>query len=169
MQALHLINLQYTFNNSTTEKIVKKLISLTLLLILGIASFANSDPQSSTYSVQIGAYKNLSENLIKKVEKFGKIHTSNYGEITRINIGNFDSRSKAQELLVQIKQAGYQDAFISRINTISASSNHQELHQSDSISEMTKYSNLSNIDKDKAVFIHGKLHLKEGNLFIPVL
>ncbi|MDW3095350.1 MAG: SPOR domain-containing protein [Gammaproteobacteria bacterium] len=123
----------------------------------------------STYSIQIGAYKNPPENLIKRVEKFGVIHTSKFGDITRVNVGSFKSRSKAQEFLLNIQEAGYQDAFISRLNMISATSNLQETHQSDSTSEMTKFRNLSNTDKDKAVFINGKLHLKEDNKFIPVL
>ena len=140
-----------------------------MLSILSIACLAESEPHTRAYSIQIGAYKNLPDDLIKTVEKFGDVHTHQSGDLTRISIGNFRSRSKAQEFLLLIHQAGYQDAFISRLNTISTTSNRQKTHQSDSISEMTKFSNLSNADKDKAVFIHGKLHLKEGNQFIPVL
>lgn len=140
-----------------------------MLSILSIACIAQSDSHLDSYSIQIGAYKHLPDHLIKAVEKFGSIHTLKSDGLTRISVGNFNKRSKAQELLLHLKQAGYHDAFISRLSINTAKSSREEARPSDTISEMDKYSNLSKSDKEKAVFINGKLHLKEGNQFIPVL
>ncbi len=132
-----------------------------------------AEPHIDTYSVQIAAYKQLPEKLVKSVEQYGSIHISHHGELTRVSVGNFAHKSAAEKLLLQLRQAGYKDAFISHINTHSSSIENQsnphgnETHSSP-MSEMTKFRSLPKSDKDRAVFINGRLHLKEGKRFILV-
>ena len=149
---------------------MKKIILLVLLTVISITSIANADQHSGSYSVQIATYKNLPENYVASAEKFGRVYTSHTNRLTRVSVGKFDSRNKALDLLSQLKQAGYQDAFISRTESSAASAHqHDNSHHHDSPeSEMAKFRDLPDADKEHAVFVDGKLHLKEGSRFIPV-
>jgi hypothetical protein len=151
---------------------VKKNIFLALLSMISMAYIAQADQSSSSYSVQIATYKNLPKNFVESAEKYGRVHTSQNGGLTRVSIGDFDNRNAAQNLLSQLKRAGYEDAFISRTNSSMSSNQPQDNshhHASpDSGSEMAKFRNLPDSEKERAVFIDGKLHLKEGSDFIPV-
>ena len=143
---------------------MKKFITLALLLIISMACITQADQHSSSYRVQIAIYKNLPEDFVASAEKFGSVHTSQAGELTRVSVGSFSNRSEAQDLLSQLKQAGYEDAFISQTGSRMTNTQHQESPSS----EMAKFRNLSDAEKDRAVFVDGKLHLKEGNRFIPI-
>ena len=155
------------------DTIVNNIIILALFTIINMPFSAQADQHDGPYSVQIAAYKILPDDFIESAEKYGSVHTSLLGELTRVSVGNFDDRSTAQSLLSQLKQVGYKDAFISRISSSMTSNQnpsktHHRQSQSNPISEMAKFRNLPDADKESAVFIDGKLHLKEGNRFIPV-
>ncbi len=137
-----------------------------------MACIAQADQSSSLYSVQIATYKNLPENFVESAEKYGSVHTSQGEGLTRVSVGDFDSRNAAQNLLSQLKQAGYEDAFIKRTGSIMSSNQHHDNshdHPSPgSGSQMAKFRNLPDSEKERAVFINGTLHLKQGSGFIPV-
>lgn len=137
-----------------------------------MACIAQEDQSSSSYSVQIATYKNLPKSFVSSAEKYGSVHTSQSGGLTRVSVGNFDNRNAAQDLLSQLKQAGYEDAFISRTgSSMSSNQPHDNSHHHaspSSGSEMAKFRNLPDSEKERAVFVDGKLHLKEGSSFIPV-
>mgnify|MGYP006121716019 FL=1 len=137
-----------------------------------MACIAQADPSSSSYSVQIGTYKSLPKNFVGSAEKYGRVYTSQSGDLTRVSVGGFDNRNAAQNLLSQLKQAGYEDAFISHTgSSMSSNQPHDKAHHQASPgsgSEMAKFRNLPESEKERAVFVDGKLHLKEGSSFIPV-
>ncbi|MFK8026908.1 MAG: SPOR domain-containing protein [Gammaproteobacteria bacterium] len=150
-----------------------KFIASLITIIILLTCIATAEPYADTYSVQIAAYKQLPDKLVKSVEQYGSVHISHHGELSRVSVGNFAHKSAAEKLLSQLKQAGYKDAFISRINTQPSSiENPNKPHASETpsspTSEMAKFRNLSKSDKDRAVFINNRLHLKEGNRFILV-
>ncbi len=94
-----------------------KITALALLTIINIACIAQVAQHTGSYTVQIAVYKNLPENFISSAEKYGTVHASQTGELTRISVGSFSSRNVAQELLSRLRQAGYKDAFINRIGS----------------------------------------------------
>ncbi len=145
-----------------------------MLAISSMTFIAQAGHHGNAYTVQIATYKNLPTNFLTSAEAFGDVHTSQTGELTRVSVGSFNSRSEAQALLSRIKQAGYDDAFINQLGTSNAanrshsSSSSQDSFQANPSSEMAKFRNLPEAEKDRAVFVDGKLHLKDGNQFIPV-
>ena len=145
---------------------MKKIIFIALL-IFSMVCIAQSDQHASAYTVQIATYRNLPNNFLTSAEAFGEVHTSQADDLTRVSVGSFNDRNEAQKLLSRLKQAGYEDAFINRLATSSAAST-QHNNATHHSSEMAKFRNLSDAEKDRAVFVDGKLHLKEGNQFIPV-
>ncbi len=155
--------------------IVNKITLLVLTIIISITCISQAEQHTGSYSVQIAAYKYLPDNFIKSAEKYGSVHTSHLGELTRVSVGNFENKNAALELLLQLKKAGYDDAFINHISSSMISNRSQispqpyqhENHASPS-SEMTKFRNLSEAEKERAVFIDGKLHLKQGNRFMLI-
>jgi len=135
-----------------------------------MACITHADQHSISYSIQIATYKNLPENFVASAEKYASVHTSQSGGLTRVSVGRFNNRSEAQDLLSQLKLAGYEDAFISQTGSSMTSTLHHDdsHHQKSPGSEMAKFRNLSPSEKDRAVFVDGKLHLKQGDKFIPV-
>ncbi|MFK7794853.1 MAG: SPOR domain-containing protein [Gammaproteobacteria bacterium] len=141
---------------------------LLALLIISIASSAQAHQHANSYSVQIATYRNLPNNFLTSAEAFGEVHTSQANGLTRVSIGSFSNRNEAQALLSQLKKAGYEDAFISHLGASSSPSSSEHNNPTSPSSEMAKFRNLSDAEKDRAVFVDGKLHLKEGNQFIPI-
>jgi hypothetical protein len=149
---------------------VKRNITLALLAIINLIFPVQAEQHYGSYTVQIAAYKILPDNFIRSAEKYGSVYTARTGELARISVGRFDNRSAAQVLLSLLRQSGYEYAFIHRIDPdITSNENHDSTHHhANSSSEMAKFRSLSGADKDRAVFIDGKLHLKSDNRFIPV-
>lgn len=146
-----------------------------MLSVLSIACIAHADKHASDYTVQIATYRTLPNNFVKSAEEFGEVLTSQAGDLTRVSIGSFNTKDQAQELLSRLRQAGYKDAFIKRTDadvtahsSHASNSTHHHDHHSLPGSEMEKLRNLSATDKERAVFLDGKLHLKDGNKFILV-
>jgi hypothetical protein len=146
------------------DTIVNKFIPIALISIISISCIAQTEQHAESYSVQIAAYKNLPDNFIKSVKKYGSVHTSQLGELTRVSVGNFENKSAALELLLQLKKSGYEGAFIRHMSSSIASNQSQNSPRS----EMAKFRTLSEPEKERAVFINGKLHFKQGNQFIAV-
>tara|TARA_R110002096_G_scaffold120186_3_gene260306 strand:- start:241 stop:672 length:432 start_codon:yes stop_codon:yes gene_type:complete len=141
---------------------LKKIITLTLFTF--IASATGSDQNSGLFTVQVAAYKHLPKDFVESVERYGTVNVSENGQVTRVSVGQFDNKLSAEELLTQLRQAGYTDAFISHRRPITSDNQHQR----DPSGAMAKFRKLPDTDKDRAVFIDGKLHLKDGKQFILV-
>lgn len=155
------------------DRNVKKTTLFTLTTIIFLTCIVIAEPLTGSYSVQIGSYKQLPDKFPKSVEQYGSVHITPHAELTRVSVGNFNNKSNAEKLLSRLKQAGFKDAFISRITTESSSIQNQITRQkiknpSSATSEMAKFRNLTKSEKDRAVFLNGKLHLKEGKQFILV-
>jgi len=120
---------------------------------------------SGSYTVQVATYRNVPSNFVESLNQYGKVHAIQAGELTRVSIGSFDSRDGATNLLNKLRNEGFDDAFINRLGASTSSHSHSKIEQS---SEMTKFHSLSPSEQDQAVFLDGKLFLKQGERFIPV-
>jgi len=148
---------------------------------------------ANDYTVQIGAYKYLSQRTINSAERFGQIFKSKTStNLTRIQIGSFANRYEAASLLKQLRSAGYSDAYITLLNADfmanstdnyalrSENSNQytSEANNLDSIAtnlnttnappaEAT-FDNLTEDEKSKATYLDGSLRIFENGEFMTV-
>jgi len=143
----------------------------------------SSSVNADNFGIQIGAYKNLSEEALERANALGDLQTVQSGNFTRVLVGSYSSRKDAQAQLSSIQAKGYTDAFVTTINRSSSTQAHSHAvsasHNSSHVSSghghthlpnhiNSKLSGLSNEELSKAVILDGKLHFKEGDRFIPV-
>ena len=148
-------------------------ISITLLLLL-LSITANAND----FTVQVGAFQELTQEAISKAEQHGSVYQSlGKDNLTRLHIGRFSSRIEAEEKRDQLRNAGYHDAFIARIlvsgstanitNTVksnehsyapkTASQNHYSSHD--------KLAGLSADERSKAVYVDGQMRIHSNGQF----
>jgi len=143
---------------------------------------------ANDYTVQIGAYKYLSQRTINSAERFGQIFKSKTNtNLTRIQIGSFANRYEAASLLKQLRSAGYSDAYITLLNTdiTSNSTDNYALRSGDSsqyVSDVNNlditttnapiveatFDNLTEDEKSKATYLDGDLRIFENGQFMTV-
>lgn len=154
---------------------------LTATIAFGVLA---TNTYADNFGVQIGAYKNLSDNVLDKASALGDIQTIKSGSVTRVVVGSYSSRKSAQTDLDRAQAAGYSDAFITRLDRTkslpaSYSSNSAHSHTSSTGSHghghthlpnhiNAKLKGLSDEELSRAVILDGKLHFKEGDRFIPI-
>ena len=85
------------------------------LMFLTTWSFHVAAEPSEIFAVQIGTYKQFAAEAKQSVSRFGIVHVLTYENLSRVTVGEFTSRDKAIELQQQLKQAGFEDAFIRKI------------------------------------------------------
>ena len=88
--------------------------SLFLIILTAWSFHAIAEP-SEIFAVQIGTYKQFAAEAKQSVSRFGVVHVLTYENLSRVTVGEFTSRQEAAELLQQLKQAGFADAFIRKI------------------------------------------------------
>jgi hypothetical protein len=138
------------------------------------------------YSVQIGAFERPDPSFVAAAEAIGKLYRSrNSNGLTRIQVGRYASLEEANVALRALAGAGYADAFVvNKSARLSDSARAGEVGQggqrplqasattSRSPSTRGDESNLlANVPaelRSRTVLLDGKLHVMEGDRFIPL-
>ena len=89
--------------------------SIFIITLLFVSSFSVKAEPSEIFAIQIGTYKQFAAEAKQSVSQFGVVHVLTYENLSRVTVGEFTNRQKAAELLGQLKQAGFQDAYIRKI------------------------------------------------------
>ncbi len=158
--------------------------SVILFLVIFLASFnIQADDVSAndgSYAIQLGAYKNPDMTMFSILDEYGTVYTEVSGRgLTRIKLGNYASRSEAEDVLQVIRNIGYRDAFLSPAG--GAVSN-VDIPVSETISSSPSYSGesyvnpeslpiwsqLSDYQRENVIYLDGVLHIDEDGQFIPL-
>ncbi|MFK7898181.1 MAG: SPOR domain-containing protein [Myxococcota bacterium] len=147
---------------------------------LGYAGAAAADE----YSVQIGAFERPDPNFAAAAEEIGKLYQSrNVNGVTRIQIGRYGSLEEANVALRALNGAGYTDAYVvNKSARLSDSVEAGQLGQTTSRSSRTAaitstrsrrdesalMANVPDELRGRTVLLDGRLHVMEGNRFIPL-
>ena len=70
---------------------------------------------SEIFAVQIGTYKQFAAKAKQLASQFGVVHVLTFEGLSRVTVGEFSDKQRAAQLLTQLKQAGFNDAFIRKI------------------------------------------------------
>jgi len=73
---------------------------------------------STTYAIQVIAFKNPNLEYIEKLETLGEVNTLYSNGLTRVLLGEYNSLASAKSDLGRVKDAGYSDAFITRLQDV---------------------------------------------------
>ena len=92
--------------------------SLFLLLVSAFLSFTVFAQPTEIYTIQIGTYKQFAEETRKTVLQYGVVHVLTYENLSRVTVGEFTNREAAAEVLHNLKDAGFKDAFIRQIGYV---------------------------------------------------
>lgn len=161
-----------------------KTFSLRTLALAGALTLS-TQVAAEGYGVQIGAYQSVSPQLMEELAEYGRIVQEPYVGLTRIIVTSTGELNDTETLLRNLKNNGFSDAYIKKIGAhaeVNASytqrksshshdSSSSHSHGSDThrhIDSDPKWQRLTAEQRSKAVYLDGKLHLKEGSRFIPV-
>jgi hypothetical protein len=150
-----------------------------LFLILFITGF-NVQAESTSYVLQVGAYKQLDMTRFSVLEQHGTLYTEeSAGQgFTRVTLGNFDSRAEAQDALINVHKLGFQDAFLrSAGSSVAATFEADDApivempssYNSDGYlnpQSLPIWNQLSNDQRKNVVYLDGILHIEEDGQFI---
>lgn len=115
----------------------------------------------STYTIQIGTYKNPPDQVIHRAEQFGPVHRIWFNKLTRITVGEYSHKSEALEQLPRIKRAGFRDAFVRKVGAARLHSEHNHL-------EIQKFNLLAEELDARSLYLNGKMYLKQGDHYIKI-
>ncbi len=166
-------------------KIVKTLLLSAVMLAGGYVQSVNADD----YGVQVGAFEVIDPAFIDKLVGYGEIIELSNDGLTRVIVKAGNSRADNEYLLKTLQDAGFGDAFIRSLGATSEvnasykrgrkvnpsdhdiNSSGEHLHNGQShrhIEEDAAWLRLSPEERRNAVYLDGKLHLKQGDEFIPL-
>lgn len=155
-------------------------------LLIFLSSFASTSLMADTYGIQVGAFKNVPAGLIGKLEDYAAVTTLQGKAVTSIIVGNYTTVSAAEMTLFELQNAGFSSAFIrdidkartqvqssgqtrsSVVNSHDKSSGNGYEHPLFNAAEQAKWKTLSPSQQRNAVLLDGKLHLKQGDKFVPI-
>jgi len=152
---------------------------------------------SQEYVVQVGVFRYPTDALFAKAESLGTITTQQASGLTKLFVGKYDSLEAANDDLYRIQASGFADAFVRKLDakTVSdrsaipqtqqasfqrpsePSATHKHAHEHApgtpahrhlNASDQEKLNALSDEERQQAVYLDGKLHLKQGDQFIPL-
>ena len=146
-----------------------------IFLLVTMLVFYSSLIWADKYTIQVGAFHQISERTLSSVARYGAYKQEKKGHLIRLMVGSFDSRHAAVALLSEINK-NYPEAFIRLVDQDEQVGEH---HHSDEETlrhqhphfngeEMRKWKNLSEDQREHAVYLDGKLYLKYGENFTPV-
>ena len=131
---------------------------LTALLIITI-SFSAIAGETEIFSVQIGTYKQFSDEAKQKAQKYGEVHVFTFKNLSRVTVGEFTSRKAASTLLHKLQVAGFKDAFIRRTG-------YADLNKARTTVE--KFNILISELDAQAFYLDGYMYLYQGNGYIKI-
>lgn len=147
------------------------ILAMTMLLLSPLTASAEE------YSVQIGAFRDVAPSFTQGAEKVGKLYkTKTASGITRIQVGRFASKEEAAIAKTALLGAGYADAFVVRKGVAAVRAAPTEKRARGSESSVLRPSAavrdpLAGVPedlRDRVVILDGRLHVVEGDRFIPL-
>lgn len=157
---------------------MKKSIS-SLALFLALTSQAIADD----YTVQVGAYRSLSNQVVEQAKLHGEtFQRSGSDNLERLSVGRFYSRRDAVSLRNTLRASGFADAFITNLDSNSESSsaynyapdsqsNSAQSTYSDTIKSNTSSYTIEQLNEDeqsKATYLDGQLRILSDGKFYTV-
>lgn len=145
---------------------------------LGSAGSAAADE----YSVQIGAFERPDPKFAEAAEEIGKLYRSRNGNgMTRIQVGRYGSLEEANVALRALNGAGYADAYVvnksARLSDALAGGEYVQTSTRTASAitstgpradESSLLANVPEEVRSRTVLLDGRLHVMEGNRFIPL-
>ena len=135
---------------------MNKFIICLALYLFSAFSFAGD---TEIFSVQIGTYKQFSDEAREAASKFGEVHVFTFKNLSRVTVGEFTSRQAATTLLNQLQAAGFKDAFVRRTG-------YTDLSQAKTTVE--KFNILISEMDAQAFYLDGYMYLYQGNGYIKI-
>ena len=142
-----------------------------------------SQAVADDYTVQVGAYRSLSNQVIEQAKLHGETFQRNGSDnLQRLSVGRFYSRRDAIGLRNTLRASGFADAFITNLDSNSASSSTYDYssdRQNSSVqttySDTTKSNSssytieqLSEEERSKATYLDGQLRILSDGKFYTV-
>lgn len=134
----------------------RNLIFLLIFTSLPIAAFAQP---TEIFTVQVGSYKQFAEDTKKSVRQFGEVHVLTFKNLSRVTVGEFTDRHAATVLLKELKDAGFEDAFIRQIGYADLSKVQSDIEIFNVL--------IAGMDA-QAFYLDGNMYLFQGNGYIQI-
>lgn len=135
---------------------MKHLYIFLILLLISSLAFAE---ETEIFSVQIGTYKQFSDEAKAAASQYGDVHVFTFKNLSRVTVGEFTSRKAASTLLKKLQTAGFKDAFVRRTG-------YTDLSQARSTVE--KFNILISEMDAQAFYLDGYMYLYQGNGYIKI-
>lgn len=148
-------------------------VALAASACAGFVSVAGS-ASADEYSVQIGAFESPEPSFAEAAEKIGKLYeTRSPTGLTRIQVGRYASLEEANVALRALAGAGYADAYVvNKSARLDAAAREARTRTGSTVSTRGDDPNiLANVPaelRERTVLLDGRLHVIEGNRFIPL-
>lgn len=146
------------------------------ILLLGFVS-----PAWAEFSVQIGAFREPAPSFTEKAEGIGKLYRSQSPTgLTRLQVGRFATKKEADVARTALLGAGYAGAFVvekgvrlqaaadSTKNSNVAGSRERVIVSKRSLRASDPMAGVPEDLRDRVVILDGRLHVVEGESFIPL-
>ena len=158
------------------------------MLVIASSLLTFSTTNAADYTVQVGAYQTLTNEAIRQAESHGEVFQSTgSGNLTRLHIGRFATHAEASDKRDQLRNSGFNDAFVTQISIAGSPTNPsntntahyqqpsdtianapQNIDSSDSSSSNNLNPHLSSLteeEKAKAAYLDGKLRIYSDGQF----
>ena len=131
---------------------------LLLIIFLGLPA-ASLAQESEIFSVQIGTYEKFSADIKQSVKHFDNVHVFTYKNQSRITVGEFTTRDSAKPILRELKNAGFNDAFVRRTGIVDLTKTHSTIQKFNIL--------ISELDA-KAFYLDGDMFIFQGTGYIKI-
>lgn len=153
---------------------MRKIVML-LILVTGSLPITPST-WASQYAVQLEASKSPDLNRYEALSVHGKLYTEVADNgYTRTRLGPYENKTKALDVLDKVRTAGYTDAFIAKQQksepttaVTSTTAKRQYDIENFDVKTLKEWKMLTDEQQANLVYLDGKLHVKNGNDFIPL-
>ena len=147
--------------------------------LLILLPFVTGQAWASQYAIQLEASRSPQPEQFNSLDVHGNIYTeaANNGYI-RTRLGPYGSKSRALEVLNEVHQAGFPNAIIAKHkNNVSTSpsqaitkksANRQYDIEDFDVKTLKEWKMLTPEQQNNLVYLDGKLHVKNGDSFIPL-
>lgn len=156
----------------------KPISSLALFLML------TANANAADYTVQVGAYRSLNDQVIEQAKLHGEVFQRTGGDnLERLSIGRFTNRVDADNMRDRLQTSGFSDAFITTLDngsvtapaTNSYSSTRLDEPVQDRAQNTVPSSNssytveqLNEDERRKATYLDGQLRILSNGKFYTV-
>jgi hypothetical protein len=102
---------------------MKHYLNILIAVLLTASLSANTPNQAEyTYTIHVGAFVNPKLTDFENIRPYGYLYAQKFNNLLQIYMGDYATESEASKTLAQIKQSGYPDAFTTRRNRGTGSS-----------------------------------------------